>query len=80
MDISAKAARAQQILNDEVFKEALSVLKDDSVGVFMYTNSTDDEIMEARKAVLALSLVERQLQKFVNDWKLLERKQKGSAP
>lgn len=80
MDISTKAARAQQILNDEVFKEALSVLKDDSVRVFMYPNSTDDEIMEARKAVLALSLVERQLQKFVNDWKLLERKQKGSAP
>lgn len=80
MDVGTKAARAQQILNDEVFKEALSVLKEDSIGVFLYPTATDDEIMEARKAVLALSLVEQQLQKFVNDWKLVERKLKGSAP
>tara|TARA_R110000803_G_scaffold51114_6_gene105830 strand:+ start:2746 stop:2988 length:243 start_codon:yes stop_codon:yes gene_type:complete len=80
MEPSIKATRAQQILNDEVFTEALSVLKKDSIGVFLYPTATDEEIMEARKAVLALSLVERQLQRFVDDWKLLERKLKGSGP
>ena len=80
MEPAAKAARAQQILSDEVFTEALSVLKKESIGVFLYPTATDEEIMEARKAVLALSLVERQLQRFVDGWKLLERKQKGSAP
>jgi hypothetical protein len=80
MDIAAKAARAQQILTDEVFTEVISVLKKDSIGVFTYPNATDEDVMEARRTVLALSLVEQQLQKFVNDWKLLERKQKGTAP
>lgn len=80
MEPSTKAARAKQILEDEVFIEAISVLKNSSIGVFLYPTATEDEIMEARKTVLSLTLIERQLQRFIDDWKLLERKQKGSAP
>ena len=81
MDKLVKADRAKAILSDDVFKEALDVIESRHVGVFKHPNSTDEEIMEASRMVRAAVLVKGQLQSFVDDGRLLERKkQKGSAP
>lgn len=75
MDTHVKAARAKQILEDEVFKGALNVVLSDQVEVFSNLNSSQEEIMEAHRMVRALTLLKGQLQSFVNDSKLLERRQ-----
>jgi len=75
MDTHVKAARAKQILEDEVFKEALNVILSEQVGVFTYPNASEEEIMEAHRMVRALTQLKGQLQSFVSDSKLLERRQ-----
>jgi hypothetical protein len=75
MDTHVKAARAKQILEDEVFKEALNVVLSAQVGVFQSLSSSEDEIMEAHRMVRALTLLKGQLQSFVSDSKLLEQRQ-----
>jgi len=75
MDTHVKAARAKQILEDEVFKEALNVVLSEQVGVFTYPNSSEEKIMEAHRMVRALTQLKGQLQSFVSDGKLLERRQ-----
>jgi len=75
MDTHVKAARAKQILEDEVFKGALNVVLSDQIEVFSNLNSSQEEIMEAHRMVRALTLLKGQLQSFVNDSKLLERRQ-----
>ena len=76
MDSQAKASRAASILGDAVFTDAISVVKGYHTGVFHEPSSTPDEIMEAHRAVRSLTLVQGQLQSFVDDGRLLERKQK----
>ena len=76
MDANAKASRAASILEDLVFIEAISVVKGYHVDVFLEHSSTPEEIMEAHRAVRSLTLVQGQLQSFVDDGRLLERKQK----
>jgi hypothetical protein len=75
MDTHVKAARAKQILEDEVFKEALNVVLSAQVGVFQSLSSSEEEIMEAHRMVRALTLLKGQLQSFVSDSKLLEQRQ-----
>lgn len=75
MDTHVKAARAKQILEDEVFKDALNVVLSDQIEVFSNLNSSQEEIMEAHRMVRALTLLKGQLQSFVSDSKLLERRQ-----
>lgn len=75
MDTHVKAARAKQILEDEVFKDALNVVLSAQVGVFQSLSSSEEEIMEAHRMVRALTLLKGQLQSFVSDSKLLEQRQ-----
>ena len=75
MDTHVKAARAKQLLEDEVFKEALDMVLSAQVGVFQYPTSSEEEIMEAHRMVRALAAFKGQLQSFVDDSKLLERRQ-----
>jgi hypothetical protein len=76
MDVKVKAARAKAILEDDLFKEALSMLIDSQVGVFKYPTASEEDIMEAHRMVRCVSLLERQLQSYVTTGRLLERKQK----
>jgi hypothetical protein len=75
MDTHVKAARAKQILEDDVFKEALNLVLSEQVGVFTHSNASEGEIMEAHRMVRALTHLKGQLQSFVDDGKLLERRQ-----
>lgn len=75
MDTHVKAARAKQLLEDEVFKEALDMVLSAQVGVFQHPTSSEEEIMEAHRMVRALAALKGQLQSFVDGGKLLERRQ-----
>jgi hypothetical protein len=74
MDVKVKVARAKAILEDDLFKEALSMVIDSQVGVFKYPNASEEDIMEAHRMVRCAALLERQLQSYVTTGKLLERK------
>lgn len=76
MDVKVKATRAKAILEDDLFKEALSMVIDNQVGVFKYPTASEEDIMEAHRMVRCVSLLERQLQSYVTTGRLLERKQK----
>lgn len=71
-----KAERAKSLLTDPVLQEAMSVLKDDCVGVFSNPNASQEEIMEAHRMVRALGALETQLQSFVTTGRLIERRKK----
>ena len=73
MDIVARARRAAAILDDEVFKQAQGVIYDRSIDLFLNAGSTQDEIMEARRAVRAQSVLTDTLQSFIDDAKMLTR-------
>lgn len=79
MDTVAKAERAKTILSDNVFIEAMNVVEDQYVGVFKHPTSSDDEVMEAARMVRALALIKGQLQSFVDNGRLLERKKNGKG-
>lgn len=76
MDTTVRASRAKAILCDDVFIEAQNVVLNECVKVFTDPASSQEEIMEAHRAVRASEALGRQLQKFVDDGRLLERKQK----
>ena len=77
MDTVAKAERAKTILADNVFIEAMNVVEEQYVVVFKYPTSSDEDIMEAARMVRALALIKGQLQSFVDNGRLLERKKNG---
>ena len=76
MDTHVKAARAKQLLEDEVFKEALDMVLSAQVGVFQYPTSSEEEIMEAHRMVRALDALETQLVSFIVDGKISEHRNK----
>jgi|TARA_R100000951_G_scaffold17554_1_gene13976 hypothetical protein len=81
VDAHVKSARAKSLLEDEVLKDAFDVVREYHTSVFLDPEAGEGAIMEAARAVRSLSLIERQLQSYVDDGRLLERKQrKGSAP
>lgn len=75
MDVHVKAARAKQIFEDDVFKDAFNMVLNAQVGVFTHPTASEEEIMEAHRMVRALSQLKGHLQSFVTDGKLLERQQ-----
>ena len=70
-----KKLNAERLLNDETLRLAFDMIQHDAVGVFKYPNASQEEIMEAHRMVRALTLLKGQLQSFVSDSKLLERRQ-----
>jgi hypothetical protein len=74
-DIQIRAARAQQLLDDEVLKEALEVIAADAFFRAGTANLADaSECVAAIAAIQAATSLEYGLRKFVTDGKAVERK------
>lgn len=73
MDAIAKGQHAKRLLADEILQEAFNVVKSNHVKVFEDAAATDDQVIEARRNLLALESIKRQLKNFEYDGK---RKQK----
>ena len=65
---------AERLLNDPTLREALDVLKQAQVAIFVGTSHSDADVMEARRMVRALGGLETQLNRFILDGKLAERR------
>lgn len=65
-----KASRAKSILEDPVFKEAVKGVKEFHTSTFLRANASEDEVLEARGKILALTEVVNELVKYVVDDKL----------
>lgn len=76
MDRSVKAARAKSLLQDEILQEAFSVVEENLLEVFRYPNSSQEDIMEAHRMVRALDALRTQLEAFVADGKMAERRKR----
>lgn len=74
MDPVFRARRAKELLQDEVLQEALSMIKQELVGVFMYPTSSQEDIMEAHRMVRAQDALRAKLQSFADEAKFAERR------
>jgi len=67
---------AERLLNDETLRLALDMIQHDAVGVFTYPNASQEDIMEAHRMVRALDALRSQLEVFILDGKMAERRSK----
>ena len=67
---------AERLLNDETLRLAFDMIQDDAVGVFRYPNASQEDIMEAHRMVRALDALRSQLEVFILDGKMAERRSK----
>jgi len=67
---------AERLLNDETLRLAFDMIQHDAVGVFKYPNASQEEIMEAHRMVRALDALRSQLEVFILDGKMAERRSK----
>ena len=71
-----KKLNAERLLNDETLRLAFDMIQDDAVGVFRYPNASQEDIMEAHRMVRALDALRSQLEVFILDGKMAERRSK----
>ena len=71
-----KKLNAERLLNDETLRLAFDMIQDDAVGVFRYPNASQEDIMEAHRMVRALDALRSQLEVFILDGKMAERRHK----
>ena len=71
-----KKLNAERLLNDETVRLAFDMIQDDAVGVFRYPNASQEDIMEAHRMVRALDALRSQLEVFILDGKMAERRHK----
>lgn len=69
-----RATRAQALLDDPLFSEAVRMLQDEQTEVFLSTACDDAQVLEARRMVLALSAVRDRLVSFVTDGKMATKR------
>ena len=71
-----KKLNAERLLNDETLRLAFDMIQDDAIGVFRYPNASQEDIMEAHRMVRALDALRSQLEVFILDGKMAERRHK----
>ena len=74
MDKKTRADHAARLLSDEVLQEAFSVVKEYHTGVILRATTTDSDVLEARRDILALGRVIGQLRSFVSDGRMIDKK------
>lgn len=71
-----KKLNAERLLNDETLRLAFDMIQDDALEVFRYPNASQEDIMEAHRMVRALDALRSQLERFILDGKMAERRHK----
>lgn len=74
MDQLQRAARAKALLEDPLLKEAFDVVHNAQVEAFTSDLCSDEQVMEARRVVRALRLVQDHLTSVIVTGKMLERR------
>jgi hypothetical protein len=74
MDKREKAQRAEALLKDDVLQEAFDGVLLYHTGVLTHVSATDEEVLKARRMVLALNEVKSQLRRYVSTGDILAKK------
>lgn len=74
MDKKTRAQHAERLMNDDVLQSAFNVVLEYHTDVFTKRSATDAEVLEARRMVFALNEVKAQLGRFINDGKMIEKR------
>jgi hydroxypyruvate isomerase len=73
-DIKRRSVLAQNVLNDPMFREVLTSLRQEQIEVFLRGDPPED-VKKAQAIVSALKLVEDRLQSAVTDEAIFDRQQ-----
>ena len=76
MDTKQRAARAKALLDDPLLKEVFDVLENEQISLFTNQVCNSEQLMEAHRDVRALRRIKDRLTSFIEDEKLLERREK----
>lgn len=79
MDKVTAGVRARAILEDEVFLGMWDRLRDDYRARMEYPSQSDDDVLEARRALLALHRVRKDFENLVTDGENEAKKRKGGT-
>jgi hypothetical protein len=74
MDKREKAQRADALLKDDVLQDAFNGVLLYHTGVLTHVSATDEEVLKARRMVLALNEVKGQLSRYVKTGDILAKK------
>jgi hypothetical protein len=74
MDKREKAQRADALLKDDVLQDAFNGVLLYHTGVLTHVSATDEEVLKARRIVLALNEVKNQLHRYVSTGDILAKK------
>jgi hypothetical protein len=74
MDKREKAQRADALLKDDVLQDAFNGVLLYHTGVLTHVSATDEEVLKARRMVLALNEVKNQLHRYVSTGDILAKK------
>ena len=72
--IKDKALRYRNLSNDETFKEIIENVAQRQIDVFLSRDSSDEEIDNARKVVLALKQIENEIQNVFDAEAVFDKK------
>jgi len=76
-----KAVRAEEILNDPLFRDVIKSLKEEQSSTFLNPRSSEEARADAHLMVRALDRIESRLGSIVTNAKILrKRKERRSAP
>mgnify|MGYP003626094149 FL=1 len=74
MDKRAKAQEAESLLANDVLQDAFNGVLLYHTGVMTNVSATDEEVLKARRMVLALNEVKGQLRRYVSTGDILAKK------
>lgn len=74
MDKVAKGHAASRVMEDDAFKDAVASVRNGIVEQMVNPSVTDDEMVEKKRLLVALGLIESRLRSFVTTGQIEERK------
>ena len=74
MDKATRAQHAEHLMNDDVLRDAISVVYQRHCDTFANKLATDDEVIAARRMAFAVKEIESQLKSFISEGKIIEKR------
>tara|TARA_R110000796_G_scaffold28435_2_gene77791 strand:+ start:2043 stop:2276 length:234 start_codon:yes stop_codon:yes gene_type:complete len=72
--VKERASRYRNLMKDETFKEVIQDVRSKQVGVFLYSNATIEEILEAHQIVKALDKMDEYMKSAIDDEVMYDKK------
>jgi hypothetical protein len=77
MDKRTRASQAAHLMRNPVLLEAFEAISKSYTNAFVSVGASDGDVLEAHRMILALQAVKSQIQTYIVDGKLEERKERN---